>query len=351
MKLAMDFVGLLLIAITLLSMVRSARWWVRFSDFPRSQIAILLAVVAIMHGITMRWSSVFDLGFGFALVFSLGYQCVRVVPYTPLWRRQVVAAAPGDGTRAIRILISNVLMENRRDSDLLNLIDEANPDLILAVETNAWWNERLDVLDRDYPYSIKHPQENFFGMLLFSRLELGPSKLRFLVDEGVPSIRATIKLRSGECVEFFGVHPRPPEPQQDSEERDAELLIVGREVRECQLPSIVAGDLNDVAWSDTTALFRKISGLLDPRRGRGMFSTFHSSYPMFRWPLDHIFHSEHFTLLQLKRLRSIGSDHFPVLAELQLEPAAVQTAPTPDGDDLRLSRERIADGLDKRAGS
>ena len=40
-----------------------------------------------------------------------------------------------------------------------------------------------------------------------------------------------------------------------------------------------------------------------------------------RWPLDHLFHSDHFTLKAIQRLPSIGSDHFPLLTRLTFTPS------------------------------
>ena len=158
-------------------------------------------------------------------------------------------------------------------------------------------------------------------------------------------MRAGVRLRSGQWIEFYGVHPRPPEVREDTDERDAEILIIARQIAEDGRPSIVAGDLNDVAWSHTTRLFQRISGTLDPRRGRGTFNTFHAHYPIFRWPLDHIFHETSFALVHLERLRNIGSDHFPVFAVLQYEPKAevVQEPPETSADDHEEARERIAE--------
>ncbi len=64
-----------------------------------------------------------------------------------------------------------------------------------------------------------------------------------------------------------------------------------------------------------TKYFREISGMLDPRVGRGLFNTFHAGIPLLRWPLDHIFHSADFRLVRLERLPAIKSDHFPVFGE------------------------------------
>jgi hypothetical protein len=108
--------------------------------------------------------------------------------------------------------------------------------------------------------------------------------------------------------------------------------------------------LNDVAWSRTTKLFQKMSGLLDPRVGRGFFNTFHAHIPLLRFSLDHIFHSSEFRVRKLKVLADVGSDHFPVFVELSLEPEAVlqQPAPAPDAEAFREKEESSREAASQR---
>jgi len=350
MKLALLMLGCFLVGVTILSRIRSARWWIRYADFPRMQIAFMLFCDLVAYIALYGIVSALDAVFAFAVAGALVDQGIRIFPYTPVARKEVADAQPGNDAASIKILISNVLMENRRVGDLLDLVREKDPDVVLVVETDRWWHKQLEVLDRDYPNSLKRPQGNYYGMHLFSKLELRAPEVRFLVEDDVPSVRAGMRLRSGQWIEFYGIHPRPPEVQEDTEERDAEILIVGKQIAADGRPSIVAGDLNDVAWSDTTRLFQKISGTLDPRRGRGTFNTFHARYPFLRWPLDHVFHEPSFTLIRLERLRTIGSDHFPVFAALQFEPTAEahQKAPEANAGDQDEAREKIADGRQER---
>jgi len=207
---------------------------------------------------------------------------------------------------------------------------------------------------KHYPYKILKPQPNTYGMLIFSRLEILHHEVRFLVEPDVPSIVATLRVPEDQVMRFYALHPKPPVPSEadDSTDRDAEILLVGKEAKRCDVPVVVAGDLNDVAWSYTTKLFLKVSGLLDPRIGRGFFSTFHAKYRLFRWPLDHVFCSSHFYLHSLKRLSDIGSDHFPILIDVGLMPFKPnenrQQEQSADRDDLELAEDKIDDAQHDR---
>ena len=84
-------------------------------------------------------------------------------------------------------------------------------------------------------------------------------------------------------------------------------------------PIVVIGDFNNVAWSKSSILFRKVSHLIDPRIGHGFVSTFHAKYWFLRFPIDLMFHSENVFIQELKTLENFGSDHLPVYCQFYID--------------------------------
>jgi endonuclease/exonuclease/phosphatase (EEP) superfamily protein YafD len=293
-------------------------------------ITVAVLVALVVHGGSDRavWA------LAAALLACIAFQLSVILPYTPVWRVEIQASAAPPGAHSLSLLMVNVMMSNREAGKLIALVREHRPDVVLAVETDQWWHQQLAPLETDYPFQLAHPLDNTYGLLLYSKLELVEPELRFLLQPEVPSVRTCLRLRSGALVAFYGVHPEPPSPTEadSSAPRDAELVMVAREVAATEGPALVAGDLNDVAWSHTSRLFRRISHLLDPRIGRGMFNTFHAAYWPLRWPLDHVFVSSDFLLREIRRLPAFGSDHFPMLIALDHAPRAVAVHDEPEAD-------------------
>ena len=110
------------------------------------------------------------------------------------------------------------------------------------------------------------------------------------------------------------------------------------------------GDLNDVGWSRTSRLFRKVAGMSDPRTGRGFYPTFNANYPLLRWPLDHMFVSPHFELIGMAVLPDIGSDHLPIHFEVCLkeDSSKREVAPSALPPVEAEASEELKDGVEER---
>ncbi len=309
---------LFLLLVTLLPLSRATWWWVRIWDFPRLQLSLLLFAVLIAGLLLLDLSETVSLLILITSAICFIYQLWWIVPYTQLFPAEVKKDAGVNAGPSISIMAANVLRENRNVSALIDITLRNEPDILVTMESDQRWEEQLQMLEKEYPYTVKCPLDNRYGMHVYSRLKLNNSTINFLVEPDIPSVHTEVTLQLGEVIRMHFLHPTPPSPteKEESDERDAELLLVGKSIANTDEPVIVTGDLNDVAWSETTRLFRKISGLLDPRVGRGMYNTFHAGYWFLRWPLDHLFHSSHFKLRRIERLPAFGSDHFPILVEL-----------------------------------
>ena len=310
--------GAFCVLATLLPIWKTTRWWVRICDFPRFQIAVVALAVVVALGVIRPPLTMVDWLILGSMIGVVLWQFTWVGPYLPGAARAVQSC---NGTEAsnerLALLTANVLLTNREADRFLEIIHETSPDVVLAVEVDEWWTERLwSGVRARYPHKICYPLSNGYGLALFSRLELVQPQIRFILDDAIPSIRTEVRLRSGATVSVYGVHPRPPAVLQDSTERDVELLRVAMEIKDRGTAAIVLGDLNDVAWSPTTLQFMNAGNLLDPRRGRGFYNTYPARWPGFRYPLDYVFCTRHFRICSMKVLPSFGSDHLPLVAEL-----------------------------------
>ncbi|MFN2100241.1 endonuclease/exonuclease/phosphatase family protein [Altererythrobacter sp. MF3-039] len=314
--------ALVLVAGTLLSTTDLNQWWIRIWDFPRIQLLIAMVVIAAALWLFDRpWRPWLPL----VLAALSIWQIYRVYPYTALASPEVGVASPQEARRdgCFSVLAHNVLQSNREYDRTIELIRETDADVVLLMETDQAWLDALAPVLENYPGQIRRPLDNTYGIMLATRLPMADSSIQDLAQEDTPSVFAT--LTAGKRLfRLIGLHPRPPQPNQDTEERDAEIIVAARQSRDMELPVLALGDFNDVAWSDTTQLFKDIGSFLDPRIGRGTFATFPADMVWLGWPLDHLFVTEEFLVSEMRVGAPVGSDHRPVHASLCLDPASAE---------------------------
>lgn len=338
--------ALLVLVPTLFSAIPGKSWVLRVCDFPRAQV--LWVGVLLMAGAgAMFLSDAVDrespLGVAAQVVAVFVLICLMVqlwwaLRLTPMTRPEVALSQskadayhqshphiPGEG--ALRFLTANVDYTNTDREQALDALTSWRPHVLALVETDDKWGDLIDRLQEEsYPWVVRELRELGRGMTLLSRFPIESSEVRYLVDKDRPSIWAEICPPQGGCIRTVVMHPPPPglprrrgSGRLDSTKRDIEIDVAASIIGD--RPNnhwILAGDFNDVGWSATTLRAKKTSGLVDPRVGRGMYSTYPASTPLLRYPIDHVLVSPSFKLLGLRRLEPIGSDHLPLLADFEI---------------------------------
>lgn len=322
MEITLYILGSLVLICSLLPLIRHDYWTFRVFEYPRIQKLAIAILWLLLYLLFVDSASLWLNSMAVAVAIAAVCLLIQILPFTPLAKKQVFGTKETDKLNSLSVLISNVFEDNNNYQGCVDVVKKSNADLVLLLETDHRWAKETAVLDQDYPYQIKVPIDNTYGMLMFSKFPFQDSEVKFLVEEEIPSVHTKIELPSGQLVQVFAVHPTPPVPNENprSTERDKELLLVADLAKNSDLPVVVIGDLNDVAWSYTTELFLKMSELLDPRRGRGFFNTFHAKHPLMQFPLDHAFISAHFKLIALKKMDNFNSDHYPIFVHLQYAP-------------------------------
>ncbi|MGJ8666061.1 MAG: endonuclease/exonuclease/phosphatase family protein [Patiriisocius sp.] len=346
LKTFLQIFGAITVVLTLFRFVAMDYWWIRVFDFPHVQLTILSIVAFLAYFLRFDFKDKIDYLFAGLMLICMTYQIYKIYIYTPLASFEMHDAQKDDPKKQLSFFTANVLQKNTSYDKLNQEIKKYDADIMVFTETDVTWkNEITDSLDPAYIYKVEVPLNNTYGMLLYSKLELIEPQIKYQVDDSIPSIHTKIKLRSGDLVQLYSIHPTPPMPQHNpmSTDRDKEMMLTAKLALENKLPTMVVGDFNDVAWSQTSQLFQRVSKLLDPRKGRGLYNTFNAKNFLMRWPLDHVFASKEFRVVSMEKGEKIDSDHFPVFIKFSLEPegASIQEPDAVTTKDLERANEQI----------
>lgn len=341
-------ISILLLVFNILPFIPHQHWLFRAFDFTRIQQLVLQLIIILFGLAFLKNQNMLFWLVQCALFILAGYNTFLLIPFTPLYRSRRDKNLKNH-PEIISVLSVNVHQFNREFQRLIDLIHEEKPEIILTMESNKDWEKALSVLDSDYPNNHKVALENTYGMHFYSKLKTTRKQTHFFISDDLPSMEIDLETRNKIIFTFFGVHPPPPSPTEEetSKERDGELLSIAKKIRKLKNPVIVTGDFNNVAWARSSVLFRKTSGLIDPRIGRGFVSTFHARYKLLRFPIDLFFHSDEIFIVEFKTLKHIGSDHLPLYCRFYINPESNSQdihAEALDNDEITEVNELIEAG-------
>jgi endonuclease/exonuclease/phosphatase (EEP) superfamily protein YafD len=258
-----------------------------------------------------------------ALASSLVLTLVNVMPLAPYVAGGDAVAGVGAGPRdRVRVLTFNLRSESTDPDAFRRLVEREDPDVVMLTEVpdDA---ERLLPWDERYPHRIMDGRGSPMDVVLFSRWK--PRK--WSVDRSAASSLPvlTVDLCHPEietrCFTLVGLHAARPFGRDGVRRQRAHLEVAAREVRGAATDAVVlAGDLNLTPWAPLFRAFTRQVGLKDTAKARGLTATWLNRFPLLGLPIDHILVDSGFDVVANRVGEDLGSDHLPVVADLELRP-------------------------------
>ena len=281
-----------------LTLIPLGFWWIG----PLTSFHVQYLVCSLIAAGILGWQRK---KFGYAFLLAALGHGITIAP--SLLGEKRVDASEQD----VRVFVSNVLTSNQEYAKFMEVVQEINPDVLVLTETSSTWLKALKPLQATYPQRISHPRSDNFGLAVWSRIPL-QGEVHFF-DSDLPTIVAEVE--GAKTFTLVATHPIPPVSQRALERRNKQLQAIARFASECATPVVVAGDLNTASWSPALKDMREQGSLKSA--ASGWIPTWPVHQFLLWIPLDHILYSEGIGVSSFSRTRSIGSDHYPVIADLR----------------------------------
>jgi endonuclease/exonuclease/phosphatase (EEP) superfamily protein YafD len=284
-------------------------WAFELTTHFRVQYLALTAVVLLVAAMRRRWRTV-------TLLAAAGaVSAVYVVPYLP--RPPAPEASAVSSAGPLTVLTVNVSYRQFLPRRLLELVREADPDVVVVQELTPHAERVLADLDNAFPHYRKFPADRQYGIGLWSKHELESAATIALGR--LPAIEARVRAPSGSFT-VIGVHLSAPVTRRRAAARNQQLNELAARSTAVDGPLIVAGDFNATPYSPYFTEWLEKTNLTDSRRGRTLSPSWPTMLPLVGIPIDHVAVNDGFTILSHRRLPNFESDHYGALVEVALRP-------------------------------
>jgi endonuclease/exonuclease/phosphatase (EEP) superfamily protein YafD len=209
-----------------------------------------------------------------------------------------------------------VYTKNKEWSKFIALIETENPNIIVTQEVNNKWINHLSVIEKKYPFNVKLPRSDNFGMAVYSKFPI-VKKVDLTTDRfAIPTISITIQIEN-KNIEIISMHPLPPINNEYFNSRNKQINFIANYCKNAETPIILIGDLNTSLWSKYYTHLENLSKLHNTRRGFGILPSWPANIFPFRIPIDHCMVSPEFDVINTKLGTNINSDHLPLIVTLK----------------------------------
>jgi endonuclease/exonuclease/phosphatase family metal-dependent hydrolase len=327
-------------------------WWVGFCGLLSPYLIILLCLFILFWLIAKPKLSLIAI-----IALAIGYKQIQVVfawnivnNYTQEKQAQSIRIVDWN-VQSFNGLTNNRAIKKRVKEDLVNCINNQQPDIVCLQEFNSANGEanHIALLQKSYPYyffSKDYKRKNNYqsGCIIFSKFPfIDSGKIKYPTAESL--IYVDVK-KGDDTIRIFTTHLQSFKfkkadyddiekiKEQDDDaliasknifqkmklafiRRGKQVTIVKKALAASPYPSIICGDFNDVPNSYT---YFQIKGAnrQDPflQKGFGIGRTFISL--AFTLRIDYILPTKNFTIQQFEMIDEGLSDHIMLVTDLAL---------------------------------
>lgn len=212
---------------------------------------------------------------------------------------------------------ANIQKTNRDFSRIVSGLKKTDADILLILEVTEESIEPLREVISAYPHHIEDLNigESRTGAVLMSKFPILENEIIKYSQYGNMLVRAMIEINDRKVM-FYGAHLPRPDFAKAYSFRSAQALSLANQISRQTVPVILAGDFNASPYSPLFKEILQTSGLKDSRKGFGWQPSWPTYLPFLWIPIDHILVSPEFRVNTRATGSHIGSDHYPVYAEL-----------------------------------